>query len=98
MFTAILGLFPAIIFTIILFLINPILGVVGTLWFVGLGIYAWNRDEGDYNHGSGRRSSYRRTPSGIFGALAKGLTRKGKRRNRHSGVMCAPGGSKRKRR
>ena len=37
---AILGLIPAIIVVAILFLINPILGVVGILWFVGWGIYA----------------------------------------------------------
>ena len=41
MIMALLGLIPAIIFTIILFLINPILGVVGILWFTGWGIYAW---------------------------------------------------------
>ena len=36
----------AIIFVIILFLINPILGVLGIVWFIGLGIYAWkNADE-----------------------------------------------------
>lgn len=37
---AILGLIPAIIVVAILFLINPILGVVGILWFVGCAIYA----------------------------------------------------------
>lgn len=37
---AILGLIPAIIVVVILFLIHPILGVLGILWFVGWGIYA----------------------------------------------------------
>lgn len=37
---AILGLIPAIIVVAILFLINPVIGVVGILWFAGCGIYA----------------------------------------------------------
>ena len=40
MIMAILGLLPALIFVIILFLINPIVGVLGILWFVGWAIYA----------------------------------------------------------
>ena len=43
MFLAILGFIPAIIVTIILFLINPILGVLGIIWFIGMGIYAWKK-------------------------------------------------------
>lgn len=43
MFFALLGLLPAIIFTIILFLINPIIGVLAFIWFVGVGINAWKR-------------------------------------------------------
>ena len=39
MFGAIMGLFPAIILGIILFLINPILGVLWVLWLVGVMIY-----------------------------------------------------------
>jgi hypothetical protein len=35
-----LGIIPAIIVVVILFLINPIIGVAGTLWFIGWGIYA----------------------------------------------------------
>jgi 4-hydroxybenzoate polyprenyltransferase len=37
---AIFGILLAIIVVAILFLINPIIGVVGILWFVGWGIYA----------------------------------------------------------
>ena len=44
MFMALLGLIPAIIFTTILFLINPILGVLGFVWFIGWGIYAWRKE------------------------------------------------------
>ena len=38
------GLFITIIFTIVLFLINPILGVLGIVWFIGVGIYAWKKN------------------------------------------------------
>ena len=44
MFAAILGLFPAIIFTIILFLINPILGILWVIWMVLVVIYAIRKD------------------------------------------------------
>ena len=44
MFAAILGLFPAIIFTIILFLINPILGILWVIWMVLVIIYAIRKD------------------------------------------------------
>lgn len=37
---AIFGILLAIIVVVILFLIHPILGVVGILWFTGWGIYA----------------------------------------------------------
>jgi hypothetical protein len=40
MLRVIFGLLPAIILCIILFLINPIIGVVGLLWFTWWGIYA----------------------------------------------------------
>lgn len=42
MFMILLGFAPAIIITIILFLINPILGVLGVAWFVGVAVYVWN--------------------------------------------------------
>ena len=41
----ILGLIPAILFTIVLFLINPIFGLLGIVWFIGWGIYAWKRNK-----------------------------------------------------
>lgn len=40
MIGAIFGILLAIIVVAILFLINPILGVVGILWFIGCAIYA----------------------------------------------------------
>ena len=40
MIGAILGLIPALLVVIVLFLINPILGVLGTIWFIGWAIYA----------------------------------------------------------
>lgn len=45
MFFALLGLVPAIIFTIILYLINPILGILALIWFVAVGINAWKRNK-----------------------------------------------------
>lgn len=39
MFGATLGLIPAIILGIILFLINPIIGVLWVLWLVGVAIF-----------------------------------------------------------
>ena len=36
---AILGLIPALIVAIILFLINPIFGVLWILWLIGVAIY-----------------------------------------------------------
>ena len=36
-------LLQVIIFTAISFLINPILGILSIMWFIGLGIYAWKR-------------------------------------------------------
>jgi hypothetical protein len=44
MFRAILGLIPALLFGIILFLINPILGVLWVLWLVVLVIYVVRKD------------------------------------------------------
>ena len=44
MFRAILGLIPALLFGIILFLINPILGVLWGLWLVVLVIYVVRKD------------------------------------------------------
>ena len=44
MFRAILGLIPAIIFGIILFLINPILGILWVLWMVILVIWVVRKD------------------------------------------------------
>lgn len=41
----ILGLIPAIVLGIILFLINPILGVLWVLWLVGLTIFTLKRDK-----------------------------------------------------
>ena len=41
---AILGLIPAILFGIILFLINPILGVLWILWIVILVIWVVRKD------------------------------------------------------
>ena len=43
MIRAILGLIPAIIFAIILFIINPIFGVLWTVWIVGVSIFAWKK-------------------------------------------------------
>ena len=43
MFLALLGLLPAIILTIVLFLINPILGILAFIWFVAVGVNAWKR-------------------------------------------------------
>jgi hypothetical protein len=39
MIGAILGLIPAIILAIILFLINPIFGVLWILWLVGVAVF-----------------------------------------------------------
>ena len=39
MFGATLGLIPAIILGIILFLINPIIGILWVLWLVGVAIF-----------------------------------------------------------
>ena len=44
MIRAILGLIPALVFGIILFLINPILGVLWALWLVVLVIYVVRKD------------------------------------------------------
>ena len=44
MFRAILGLIPALLLGIILFLINPILGVLWALWLVVLVIYVFRKD------------------------------------------------------
>lgn len=45
MFRAIWGLIPAIIFSIILFIINPIIGLVWILWLVGVTIYTLKRNK-----------------------------------------------------
>ena len=45
MIRAILGLIPAIIFGIILFLINPMLGVLWILWLVGVTIFTLKRNK-----------------------------------------------------
>jgi hypothetical protein len=47
MIGAILGLIPAIILAIILFLINPILGVIWVLWLVGVTIFTLKRNKGN---------------------------------------------------
>ena len=44
MFRAILGPIPALLLGIILFLINPILGVLWALWLVVLVIYVVRKD------------------------------------------------------
>lgn len=44
MFRAILGLIPALLLGIILFLINPIFGVLWALWLVVLVIYVVRKD------------------------------------------------------
>ena len=44
MFKAILGLIAPIIFGIILFIINPILGVLWALWLIILVIYVFRKD------------------------------------------------------
>ena len=44
MFRAIFGLIPALLMGIILFLINPILGVLWALWLVVLVIYVVRKD------------------------------------------------------
>lgn len=44
MIGAILGLIPAIILGIILFLINPILGILWVIWLVILVIYVFRKD------------------------------------------------------
>ena len=44
MLRAIAGLIPAIIFGIILFLINPILGILWALWLVVLVIWVVRKD------------------------------------------------------
>ena len=44
MFIAILGLFPAIIFSIILFLINPILGILWVVWLALIAVWAIRKD------------------------------------------------------
>lgn len=44
MIMLLLGLIPAILFTIVMFLINPILGVLSVIGFIGLGIYAWRKN------------------------------------------------------
>ena len=44
MFRAILGLIPALLLGIILFLINPMLGVLWALWLVVLVIYVVRKD------------------------------------------------------
>lgn len=43
MFVVLLGFTPAILFTIVLFLINPILGVLGIIWFIWLGVRTWKK-------------------------------------------------------
>jgi hypothetical protein len=43
MFSAIIGLIPSIIVAIILFLINPIFGVIWVLWRIGVAIYTLKR-------------------------------------------------------
>ena len=40
-----LGLIPPILLTVILFLINPILGVLSTVWFTGVAIYAVKKNK-----------------------------------------------------
>lgn len=44
MFRAILGLIPALLLGIILFLINPILGVLWVMWLVVLVFYVVRKD------------------------------------------------------
>ena len=44
MLKAILGLIPAIIFAIILFLISPILGVLWIIWLVLVAIWTLRKD------------------------------------------------------
>ena len=43
MIRALLGLLPAIIVAVILFLLNPILGVLWVIWIVGLSVYTWKK-------------------------------------------------------
>lgn len=45
MIGAILGLIPALIVAIILFLINPIFGVLWILWLVGVTIFTLKRNK-----------------------------------------------------
>ena len=45
MFGATLGLIPAIILGIILFLINPIIGVLWVLWLVGVAIFTLKKNK-----------------------------------------------------
>ena len=40
MIGAIFGILLTLIVVAILFLINPIIGIIGTLWFTGCAIYA----------------------------------------------------------
>ena len=35
-----IGLIAPVLFTALLFLFNPILGVLSTIWFIGVAIYA----------------------------------------------------------
>ena len=41
---AILGLIPAIVVAIILFIVNPIFGALWVLWLVGAVIYVFRKD------------------------------------------------------
>ena len=43
MIRAIFGLIPAIIVGIIIFALNPILGVLWVLWISGLSVFTWKK-------------------------------------------------------
>lgn len=44
MIMLLLGLIPAMLFVLVMFLINPILGVLSVIGFIGLGIYTWRKN------------------------------------------------------
>lgn len=80
MFLALLGLFPAILFSALVFLINPVIGVIWVLWLIGVAIYTLTR-----NSNGGGAMAFKP----IILKCGRGRRRSSRRRG---GVMCGPGG------
>lgn len=90
MFLALLGLLPAILVAIILFLINPFIGVLWTLWLVGVAIYAI-KFKGDSVRVPKRKPRIYRPyrSKGLISIMLDGQKRTEKRNGSHPGVMAS---------